>query len=51
MQRKLGKFGGVKKTEERLCCVVLSFADRCRRLSVVVVVVYLPILLDACIQS
>lgn len=51
MQWKLGKFGGVKKTEERLCCMVLSFVDRCRRLSVVVVVFYLPILLDACIQS
>jgi hypothetical protein len=25
VQRKLGKFGGVKKTEERLCCVVMSF--------------------------
>ncbi len=51
MQRKLGKFGGVKKTEERLCCVVLSFVDRCRRLLVVVVVFYLPVLFDACIQS
>jgi hypothetical protein len=51
VQRKLGKFGEVKNTEERLCCVVLSFVGRCRRLSVVFVVVYLPILLDACIQS
>jgi hypothetical protein len=41
VQRKLGKFGEVKNTEE----------GRCRRLSVVFVVVYLPILLDACIQS
>jgi hypothetical protein len=31
--------------------VVLSFVDRCRRLLVVVVVFYLPVLFDACIQS